>query len=221
MVYFLRFVCMLAVASAFSSTPTNPRNNKKAAVVVPNKATAAASIAAAIGFAVLLSAAEPALALSKTAGQITLDSLPPTTISIQVKDLPVIGNLLSGTYARVPDGSVVGKPSIVIKSPSDKIGAIKSVVGQGHLEFDVNGILATHLDVDIGAEEAGVAKIRVASNLIPQLPFKNAATQKETQKETHQPTPKSYWDIVTNLGSGDSYYYNEATGVSQTERPAL
>jgi hypothetical protein len=182
--------------------------------IVSHKNSAASATAAAIGLAVLLSTAEPALASSRTAGQISLDSLPPTTISIQIKDLPVIGNLLSGTYARVPDGSVVGKPSIVIKSPSDKIGAIKSVLGDGHVEFDINGILKTHLDVDISAEEPGVAKVRVASNLIPQLPFKNAATLsvKPTGKTTS-------WDRLTNLGSGETYYYNEATGVSQAQRP--
>ena len=207
--FVFRFLVMVGLASAFS-TPDHGNNAPKA--VANNNA---AATAAAIGLSVILSTAEPALATSSTAAQISLDTLPPSTISLQIGDLPVVGGLLSGTYARVDASSVTGKPSVVIKSPKDKIGAIKNAATGGHLEFDVSGIISTHLDVDIGAPEAGVAKVRVASNLIPPLPFKNAATMSDAPSGK-----KTSWNVVTNLGSGESYYYNEETGVSQREKPA-
>jgi hypothetical protein len=215
----LRFLCFVGLAAAFSTQNTGKASQHLATFATPNSENniknSAAATAAAIGLSVLL-ASEPAMANSKTAAQISLDSLPPTTVSVQIGDLPVIGSLLSGTYTRVDPSSVTGKASIVIKSPQDKIGAVKSLVTGGHIEFDVSGILATHLDVDVGATEAGVAKVRVASNLIPQLPFQNAATM-----ESKPTGKKTSWDTVTNLGSGERYYYNEETGVSQREKPTL
>lgn len=86
------------------------------------------------------------------------------------------------------------------------------------MEFDVNGkILSTHLDVDVAANEPGVAKIRVTSNLIPKLPFTNLASS-----AVGSPTggKESAWNVVTNLGSGESYYFNAKTGATQLERPS-
>jgi hypothetical protein len=154
---------------------------------------------------------------SDVAAQISLDRLPPTSISIQIGDLPVVGSLLSGTYTKVSDGSIKD-PSITIKSPKDKVKAISSIATGGHLEFDVGGKLSTHLDVDIAADEAGTAKVVVKSNLIPKLPFKNMASS------INGGTPisggkESQWNIVTNLGNGESYYYNAKSGVTQFSRP--
>jgi len=213
MVYFLRFSCLLTVASAFSFAPNSSNKN-----VVPHKKKqvwGASVAAAAICVSVVFGLSEPAMA-SKNAVQISLDAMPPNTISIQIKDIPVVGNLVSGTYAKVDEKSVTGQPSIVIKSPSDKIGAITSAVSKGHIEVDVNGILKTHLDIDVGAPKAGVANIRVASNLIPSLPFKNVATTGEeiTGKKTA-------WNIVTNLGDGKSYYYNKETLETTSVRPVI
>jgi hypothetical protein len=158
----------------------------------------------------------PAFA-SDVAAQISLDRLPPTSISIQIGDLPVVGSLLSGTYTKVTDGSIKD-PSITIKSPKDKVKAISSIATGGHLEFDVGGKVSTHLDVDIAADEAGTAKVVVKSNLIPKLPFKNMASS------INGGTPisggkESQWNIVTNLGNGESYYYNAKSGVTQFSRP--
>jgi hypothetical protein len=171
--------------------------------------------ATATALAILLSSSTPALA-SPMAAQISLDSVPPTTISVQIGDLPVIGSLLSGTYAKVD--TPVDKPSVTIKSPQDKIKAISSAATTGHLEFDVGGKMgiSTHLDVDVAADEAGVARIRVASGLIPKLPFKNAASASTT---TVAKGKASQWSIVTNLGNGESYYFNTKTGETQFDKP--
>ncbi|KAJ8607618.1 hypothetical protein CTAYLR_005757 [Chrysophaeum taylorii] len=137
---------------------------------------------------------------SPTAAQISLDSLPPSAVSVEIDDLPFIGSLVSGTYARVD--KVIDKASVTIKSPKDKVKAIQGITN-GHLEFDVSGILATHLDVDVAADD-GVARIRVASPLIPKLPFKGKS---------------SPWKMVTDMGNGASYYYNEQTGTTQYDPP--
>merc|ERR1712176_496739 len=100
---------------------------------------------------------------------------------------------------KVPGGDLK-TPSIVIKAPKDVIAAAKNAVSSGHVEVDLNGILGTHLDVDIAAEENGVATIRVASPLIPKLPFKNLASGAGTGGK------ESEWSKITNLGSGGSYY---------------
>lgn len=150
-----------------------------------------------------LAASATATASSATAAQVSLNSLPPTSISVEIKDLPVVGDLLSGTYTKVKDGSVAN-PSITIKSPKDKVKAIKELTG-GHLEFDVNGVLATHLDVDVAADQAGVAKIRVASNLIPPLPFKNPASGFSATDSLPKGGKESPWNVVTNMGSGGMF----------------
>lgn len=208
MTRFLLFACLLAVATAWT-TPNKPPSKYSMPKAAPKAAAAAA-----MALSLVLGMSEPAMASSKTAAQINLGSLPPTTVSIQIQDLPVVGNLISGTYTKVD--KMEGTPSVVIKSPTDKISAVKSIVTGGHLEFDVSGLLNTHLDVDVGADEAGVAKVRVASNLIPALPFHNAATM--TTPPSGKATP---WSSVTNLGTGDTYFYNEDTGVSQNERPSV
>lgn len=185
----------------------NNNNNNK------NIHQTVAASAAATALAILLSSSTPAFA-SPAAAQIALDSVPPTTISVQIGDLPVVGNLLSGTYTKVD--TPVDKPSVTIKSPQDKIKAIQAAATSGHLEFDVGGKMGitTHLDVDVAADEAGVAKIRVASGLIPKLPFKNAASSL-----TAGTGKASQWSIVTNLGNGESYYFNTKTGETQFEKP--
>jgi hypothetical protein len=138
-------------------------------------------------------------------------------VLIDIGDLPVVGGLVSGTYTKVdkPDPSL--KPSVVIKSPKDKVAAIKEIATGGHLEFDVNGLVGTHLDVDIATDDAGVATVRVASPLIPKLPFKNKASA----GAQYVGGKKSDWVQVVNLGNGETYYFNEKTEVSQFEKPSL
>jgi len=202
-------LALLALLASFTSgyQPSNPRSQKQPARAAAAVATAALSV-------LLSTSTLPALA-SDTAAQISLQQIPPSSISIEIGDLPVIGNVLSGTYTKVPDGSI-SKPSLVIKSPKDKVKAIQSLATGGHLEFDVGGKLSTHLDVDVASDQAGTAKILVESSLIPKLPFKNRAS---SVIGTPSGGKESAWNIVTNLGNGESYYYNLKTGVTQFERP--
>jgi hypothetical protein len=198
--------------------------------VVPdtNFAAVARTAVGAATLAVLLTVGTPFLAApafaastgSSTAAQIYVDQIPPTTISIEINDLPIVGNLLSGTYAKVDTTTaIINKniaPSVVIKSPKDKAKAISGAAG-GHIEFDIAGKagLKTHLDIDVAADEAGVARVRIASDIIPPLPFKNLASSSSSSKGGKE----SRWQIVTNMGSGESYYFNTKTGVTQFETP--
>jgi hypothetical protein len=193
-------------------------------------AAAAAKAAAAATLAVLLTVGTPVApafaasdSTSSGAAQIMVDQIPPTTISIQVKDIPVVGSVISGTYTKLDAKAakqLTAPPSVVISSPKDKIKALKAAATEGHIEIDVGGKvgLNTHLDIDLAADEAGVAKVRVASNLIPQLPFKNLASASATP--SGQTGKESQWNVVTNMGNGQSYYYNTNTGATQFEKPS-
>lgn len=206
-----RTLSVLAIATAYS---TVPQQVQKPGQSNGMKTIASAAATAALAF-VLASSPSPSLAdASATAAHISLNSIPPTSVKVAVSDLPVIGNLISGTYTKVAD-STVTNPSVSITSPSDKVSAIKAIAGNGHLEFDVDGVINTHLDVDIATDKAGVATVRVASPLIPKLPFRNAAGG------TVLPTTgkQSDWYKVTNMGTGDSYFYNEKMDISQLEMP--
>ena len=201
-------VSLLALSVAYQ--PAKPPQTPASRSAQTNAATAAAAAA----LTVILSSSAPAVA-SPEAAQITLNEIPPKSILVDIPDLPVVGGLLSGTYTKVPSASVKGKPSITIKSPPNKVKAIADIATGGHLEFDVGGKIKTHLDVDVAADEPGVARVRVASNLIPPLPFKNLASASGT------PTggKESEWNIVSNMGSGETYYFNMKTGVTQLARP--
>ncbi|KAL3931222.1 MAG: hypothetical protein SGARI_004264, partial [Bacillariaceae sp.] len=148
----LTFALLVATdfASAFQAqqTPNSPSPRKTKSSFSPAAAMATAALS------VILATTTPALA-SPTAAQISVDSVPPTTISVQIGDLPVVGSLLSGTYTKV-DSKTAAPASVIIKSPTDKVKAIQSAATAGHLEFDIGGKtgLKTHLDVDVAAEEA-------------------------------------------------------------------
>jgi hypothetical protein len=212
----------LVTAYQPGKVPRNAPPSSKSSTAHVQRSAAAAATAA---LSLLLSTTplpataanlRPASTNSEGAAQISLNTLPPGSISVQIRDLPVIGDLVSGTYTKVPDGSIA-KPSVTITSPKDIVKALQSIVTAGHLEFDVKGIITTHLNVDVASDEPGVAKIRVASNLIPKLPFRNLASGTAGSITGGR---ESMWNVVTNMGSGESYYYNERTGLTQFERPA-
>jgi hypothetical protein len=203
------------VTSAFQQKPIQNANQVFPQVHSKSASPVTAMVTAAL--TIILTTTAPALA-SPTAAQISVDSIPPTTISVQIGDLPVVGSLLSGTYTKVDSATSSSlPPSVIIKSPTDKIKAIQTLASSGHLEFDIAGKtgIKTHLDVDVAADEPGVANVRVASNLIPKLPFKNAAST-----VTAKGGRESQWSIVTNLGNGESYYFNAKTGETSFEKPA-
>lgn len=172
MLRFCRLLSIVAVATAYSTTPQKVQKPVQPNGMVNRLASATAT--AALAF-VLAGSPSPSLAdNSATAAHISLNTIPPTSVKVAIKDLPVIGSLISGTYTKVDD-TTIDKPSVSITSPADKVSAIKAIAGDGHLEFDIDGVINTHLDVDIATDKAGVATIKVASPLIPKLPFRNSA----------------------------------------------
>jgi len=226
MMNFMKTTTLVALLALFGMssawTPSFKSSSKPAVAQKTDHASfqpAVAAVAATAALCAMLSTAEPALA-SSTAAQVTLNSIPPTSIQVNIKDLPLVGEILSGTYTKVD--TPVKNPSVVIASPKDKIGAIKAAATTGHLEFDVSGLLTTHLDIDAATEAAGIARIRVSSPLIPALPYKNAALpQPSSGIVTVKGGKESDWNIVTNMGSGDTYYFNEKSGKTQFEKPAM
>ena len=209
------FCLLLFVSVASSYTPLRTTDNRlfksvhtRALIKKQQNPIIAAAATAALALILTITPVDA----STTAGQIELNSVPPTSVNVDIRDLPIFGKVLSGTYTKVADGSI-DKPSITIKSPKDKVAAIKGAT-TGHLEFDVKGLIGTHLDVDVVADEVGVATIRIASPLIPKLPFKKAVNAVKSTGDK-----PSDWSIVTNLGNGKSYYYNEKSGTSQLEKP--
>lgn len=164
--------------------PSVSTRNKDFTFNFPSLSSNLAGALASASLAAIMTVSDPAWAASSTAAQIHLNSLPPTTISVQIDDLPVVGKLLSGTYTKVdapPALSALSKNGniqtpILIQSPPDKLSAIKNAATGGHLEFDVDGLVSTHLNVDVASTQAGEATIRVSSSLIPALPFKNSAS---------------------------------------------
>lgn len=213
----IAFALLVAACMAFQP----PKAVVPAASMKNLKGKAAAPFAAALFSVVLatqpVSASAPVVE-SPTAAKISLNSVPPTSISVQIKDLPVVGKLASGIYSKLSDSSSsIKNPSIVIQSPSDKGKAIQEIVRTGHLEFDVTGVLNTHLDVDVAAEKAGIMNVRIVSDLIPKLPFQNSASFAGGNSPTGG--KESPWNMVKNMGSGEVYYYNEKTGVTQYEKP--
>lgn len=129
--------------------------------------------------------------------------------------------MLSGTYTRVNSvKDAKGSPSVSIKSPKDKLAAIQAVATGGHLEFDIDGLVTTHLDIDVATDEAGVLNARVASPLIPKLPFKNAASKDSEVVAKKKSGKSSDWAQITNLGNNEVYYYNFKTDESTFDKPA-
>jgi len=180
----------------------------------------AATATLAAGAFLLSTTVQPAFAktnapkVNPAAVQISLDGIPPSSLQLNAKSLPVVGGLITGRYAMV-DGSEMGKPSITVQTPKDAIKALAGLKA-GHLEADLAGIVKGHLNVDIAAT-AGEATVKVSSPLIPALPFKNSASgDKDTVMAKGKTSP---WNKVVNMGSSDTYYYNRNTEVSQRGVP--
>lgn len=144
---------------------------------------------------------------SDQAAKVTLQSFPPTTIQLDLSDIPLVGGMISGTWAKVAAPLKSNKPpSIVVASPTEKFGAIRNFLDRGRLEFDIGGLLTTQLKVDVEPnDQGGEALIRLSSKLIPKWPFGR--------------TTKSNWNRVTNMGNGETYYFDSVSGQAQYEEP--
>lgn len=210
----------VSIASGFSHQNLPKPSTERAAFSFQNmKAPKLNDALASAMMVLLLTSANPSPSFaSNAAAQISLNSVPPATVKLDIADVPVVGNLISGTYAKVSEGKALkGTPSVTISSPKDKVKAIKSAVTEGHVEFDINGLVSTHVNVDIGATEAGVATVRVETPLIPKLPFKNGASGEFCVTPSGK---KSDWNKVVNMGNGNPYYYNSKTGETTYDAPA-
>ena len=105
---------------------------------------------------------------------------------------------------------------------------------------DVDGLVSTHVDVNVATVVPGELTVKIYSPLIPELPFKNSANAPPTSppgsgsgggRGGESPVPKSPprgivkggkasdWDSVTNLGTGNTYYVNAKTGEKRYADP--
>ena len=144
------------------------------------------------------------VAQSSAAAKIEIESLPPTSIQLNLTDIPVVGGLLSGTWVKLDRSLSQTKPSVTVRSPKDKLLAIRKFLDLGRLEFDLSGLLTTHVNVDLEANQRGVATVTLTSALIPKWPFGRS---------------RSDWNKVTNMGTGETYYFNQVSGEAQYEKP--
>jgi len=179
---------------------------------IQNKMKPFGAVAATAALTFLIAATPQAALASNAAAQITIDSIPPSSLQLDAKGVPVVGGVVSGRYAMVDDADL-GPASIIIKAPKSTQALLKGL-SAGHLEVDLGGLVTSHLDVDIAAK-SGEATVKVRSNIIPALPFKNSASGDESAKGGK----KSDWSKVTNMGDGSVYFYNEKTDQSQFNEP--
>ena len=155
---------------------------------------------AALGFAAKF-APKSIAEQNERAARITVNKVPPDSFQIDLFDVPIVGRVLSGTFAKVKS---VPQPSVVISSPSDQFGALRQASDEGSLNFGLSGIFQSMVDVKFEPNRPGVAPIEVKSPLIPKWPFAKKKTD---------------WNKVQNLGNGDTYYFNSRTGEVKDEEP--
>lgn len=137
------------------------------------------------------------------AARVTINRLPPQSFELDLTDVPIVGKALSGTYAKIkaPLGK---KASVQVASPKDKLGAIQAASDTGKLQFGLDGLFQTNVDIELEPNQPGIVPIEVKSPLIPKLPFGKQ---------------KSDWNQVKNMGNGEVYYFNARTGDRQFEKP--
>ena len=102
---------------------------------------------------------------------------------------------------------------------------------------DVDGLVSTHVDVNVATVVPGELTVKIYSPLIPELPFKNSANAptsppggsgggrgealvpKSPPRGIVKGGKASDWDSVTNLGTGNTYYVNAKTGEKRYADP--
>lgn len=139
---------------------------------------------------------------SDRAARVRIHRLPPNSIQLDIRDVPIIGKALSGTYVKTQREP--NNPAVTISSPRDKLKAIETATDTGKLEFGLFGLLQSYVDLQLEPNRPGKAPVTLKSPLIPQWPF------------SKQP---SHWNKVTNMGNGETYYFNEQTGETLLEEP--
>ena len=111
-----------------------------------------------------------------------------------------IGVKLPGDLKGAADGALKGDLALVVKSPAMSFNV--PLLGK----LSIPAINNERFDIDI-TTSAGRAVIEVKNDNIPALPFPGKKS--------------SQWQAISNLGNGETYYYNTKTGATQYEYPAL
>lgn len=129
---------------------------------------AAASLSAALAFGTLTSLPSPSAADASSPSAID----PTRTIQVEVDAPTLIKRLKSPTYQKelldalseVQD--VVGKDSLKITPPSNKVGAIRDLLS-GKVDVSLNG---QALDIEVLESEKGEITVRFSNPLLPKVP---------------------------------------------------
>ena len=111
-----------------------------------------------------------------------------------------IGVKLPGDLKGAADGALKGDLALVVKSPA--LAFNLPLLGKLSLPALDN----ERFDIDIFTS-AGRAVIEVKNDNIPALPFPGKKS--------------SPWQAISNLGNGETYYFNTKTGVTQYEYPKI
>jgi hypothetical protein len=210
-----------SISHFLSSSQSTPHTLLASVLKVAERA-ATGALAAAIAFSVNSPAAFAAA--KKDALGIEVNSLPPISkdlkASVGIPGVkPVFGGAMVDLEAKV-DLKKKGSGDIALKLPGDLKGAANGAL-KGHVaavlktpplnvavpvlgKISVPALNNERFDIDISTT-AGRAVIEVKNDLIPAIPFPGKK--------------KSDWQAVQNLGSGETYFYNTKTGVSQYEYP--
>jgi len=132
---------------------------------------AAASLSAALAFGTLAGLPAPSIAdSSPSAASSAID--PARTIQVDLNAPTLIKRLKSPTYQKellnalsdVQD--VVGKDSLKVTPPSDKLGAIRDLLS-GKVDVSLNG---QALDIEVLESEKGEITVRFSNPLLPKVP---------------------------------------------------
>ena len=131
---------------------------------------AAASLSAALAFGTLTGLPSPSVADASSA----ID--PTRTIQIELNAPTLIKRLKSSTYQKelldalseVQD--VVGKDSIQVTPPSNKVGALRDLLS-GKVDVSLNG---QALDIEVLDSEQGEITVRFSNPLLPKVPVVSA-----------------------------------------------
>ena len=162
-----------ASPSAASKTHCNDDDGSISFINNAKQCVAAASLSAALAFGTLTGLPAPSVADTSSA----ID--PTRTIQIELNAPTLIKRLKSSTYQKelldalseVQD--VVGKDSIQVTPPSNKVGALRDLLS-GKVDVSLNG---QALDIEVLDSEQGEITVRFSNPLLPKVPVVSAKTK--------------------------------------------